>query len=171
MKKYLLIDFDGVLNTKRHYAFLKKNGNDTNDEFGSLFDPKAVECLRLIVEQTGAEIVISSSWKEYGDDFLRELWEKRNLPGQIYSIIPSLLVTSYLNNDTGYSFTIPERYSKGLEINAWLELNAEGDYRYCIIDDETFFLPYQLKHLVQVDEEDGLTDEFASIIIERLNQE
>lgn len=44
-----------------------------------------------------------------------------------------------------------------------------GDYSYCIIDDEAFFLPYQLEHLVQVDEENGLTGEKASMAIEILN--
>lgn len=169
MEKYLFIDFDGVLNTHNYRSYLIENETDTNDEFGCLFDPQAVACLKFIVEKTAAKIVISSSWKEYGTDFLRELWEKRNLPEQIYSIIPSLISTNYLNHDTGYSFKIPERYSKGLEINAWIELNVAGDYSYCIIDDEAFFLPYQLEHLVQVDEEKGLTGEKASMAIEILN--
>lgn len=171
MEKYLFIDFDGVLNTKSYQYFLVKNETDTNDEFGCLFDPKTVECLKLIVEQTAAKIVVSSSWKEYGADFLYELWAKRNMPETIFSIIPSLIRTTYLNHDTGCSFSIPERFSKGLEINAWLEENAFGDYRYCIIDDENYFLPYQLEHLVQVNEEEGLTMDLVPIIIKKLNQE
>ena len=170
MKKYLFLDFDGVLNTNRHHIYLNENGYDTNDEFGAIFDPEAMESLKLIVEQTGAEIVISSSWKEFGRDFIYELWEKRNMPGKVYSIIPSLIITNYLDNNTGESISIPERYSKGLEINAWLELNVAGDYRYCIIDDENYFLPYQLEHLVQVNEDKGITRDIASLIIERLNR-
>ena len=91
MEKYLFIDFDGVLNTHNYRSYLIENETDTNDEFGCLFDPQAVACLKFIVEKTAAKIVISSSWKEYGADFLRELWEKRNLPEQFYSIIQVLL--------------------------------------------------------------------------------
>lgn len=167
MKKYLFVDFDGVLNTNRHRYHLIQEGKNTKDRFGPIFDPNAVENLRNIILHTGAEIIISSSWKEFGTDFLYEMREIRQLP-EFHSITPSLVITNYLDNNTGKSFSIPEQYSKGLEINAWLNIYATHDSRYCIIDDEIFFLPHQLAHLVQVNEDTGLTEEAASIIIEKL---
>lgn len=169
MDKYLFVDFDGVLNTGSYRCRLVSEGKEVKDQFGPLFDPNAVEKLRTIIQHTGAKIIISSSWKEFGSDFLHELWTKRNMPETIYSIIPSLILTNYIDHNTGKSFRIPEIYSKGLEINAWLDTYATGNYRYCIIDDENYFLPYQLEHLVQVNEEKGLTKGVASIIIEKLN--
>ena len=53
------------------------------DDYGILFDPEAVKYLKRIIEETGAEIVISSSWKytyPY-QEFLR-MWEDRELPGR-----------------------------------------------------------------------------------------
>ena len=170
MKKYLFLDFDGVLNTKLHCHSLQKNNEHSTDEFGAIFDPIAIQNLKQIIEQTDAKIVISSSWKEYGRDFIHELWGKRNMPGKIYSITSSLFITNYIDHNTNESFSIPERYSKGLEINAWLNTYATNDDIYCIIDDENYFLPYQLEHLVQVDEESGLTCKHASLIIEKLNR-
>lgn len=170
MKKYLFLDFDGVLNTNRHRFYLIKEGKNTKDQFATIFDPDTIYNLKTIIEHAGAEIVISSSWKEFGQYFILELWVKRNMPGKVYSIIPSLILTNYLDNNTGESISIPETYSKGLEINAWLETYATGNYRYCIIDDENYFLPYQLEHFVQVNEDKGLTSDIASIIIDKLNR-
>ncbi len=170
MDKYLFIDFDGVLNTERYAKFLKTKGFDTNDRFGTRFDPEAVQNLKTIVEQTGAKIVISSSWKEYGEEFLHELWQERNMPSEIYSVAPSLLETNYFAEGGILSF--PERYSKGLEINAWFEFMMEsGNYNYCIIDDECYLLAEQLSHLVQTDSNDGLTASLAKRVIEILNRE
>ncbi|MBR6639623.1 MAG: hypothetical protein IKL35_04590, partial [Muribaculaceae bacterium] len=83
MDKYLFIDFDGVLNTENYTKFLQTNGFDSNDKFGTRFDPYALQNLKAIIEQTGAKIIISSSWKEYGVEFLQELWQERNLPSEI----------------------------------------------------------------------------------------
>ena len=169
MKKYLFLDFDGILNTNRHRFHLLKERKNTEDQFGPVFDPDTIENLKTIIAQTSAEIVISSSWKEFGADFLHEMRVSRNLP-KFHSITPSLILTSYLDHNTGKSLRIPERYSKGLEINAWLDTYASGNYRYCIIDDENYFLPYQLEHLIQVNEYKGLTSDFVSIIIDKLNR-
>ena len=56
----IFLDFDGVLNTKRYQARLVVNGKPTKDAWGPLFDPRAVDNRRKIIESTGAEIVISS---------------------------------------------------------------------------------------------------------------
>lgn len=170
MDKYLFLDFDGVLNTENYTKFLQTNGFDPNDEFGTRFDPDALQNLKAIIEQTGAKIIISSSWKEYGVEFLQELWQERNLPSEIYSITPSLIMTNYLDQIEGGSFHLPERYSKGLEINAWLEKNASGKYSYCVIDDENYFLAEQLSHLVQTSSKNGLTAVDAEKVIEILKQ-
>lgn len=170
MKKYLFIDIDGVLNTENHIKSLQNKGVDSNDQYGPLFAPQAVQNLKAIVELTDAKIVISSSWKEYGVEFLQEMWSECNIPVEFYSVTPSLILTSYLDHIEGNSFRLPERYSKGLEINAWLQKNTSGDYRYCIIDDENYFLAEQLSHLVTTDAKDGLTEEVAKQVAEILNR-
>lgn len=170
MKKYLFVDFDGVLVSDNFIDELKHSGKDYNDEYGAIFNPKCIDNLLEIIKQTDAKIVISSSWKEYGVEFLQEMWSERGMPVEFYSVTPSLILTSYLDHIEGNSFRSPERYSKGLEINAWLQKNTSGDYRYCIIDDENYFLAEQLSHLVTTDSKDGLTEEVAKQVAEILNR-
>ena len=169
MVKYLFVDFDGVLVSDNFIDELKHSGRDFNDEFGALFDPKCIDNLLEIIKQTDAKIIISSSWKEYGIEFLDEMWSNRNIPVKIHSVNPSLLITNYLDQTNGSSFSLPERFAKGLEINAWIEINAPKNYKYCIIDDECFFLANQIEHLVQTDSHSGLTATLAEKAIQILN--
>ena len=87
MKKILFLDIDGVLNTERWHKKMMES-HAPKDSFGYDFDPEAVANLRRIIEATGAEIVISSSWKGYGMDGLQELWETRDLPGKVIDMLP-----------------------------------------------------------------------------------
>lgn len=71
-----------------------------------------------------------------------------------------------------YSWTTTEyfmeRQTRGHEIEKWLD---EHDYidRYVIVDDDSDFLPSQMKYFVQTDGRVGLTMENAEKIIEILN--
>lgn len=159
MEKYLFLDFDGVLNTGRYAKQLRKEGIDPFDEFGAMFDPDAIDNLRCIVEQTGCKIVLSSTWRNEGMMMMRALWENRNLPGKLFSMTPILLSTTYNDARNGELFTIPERNSKALEIQAWLQRNAKEPFKYVIIDDENVFFYGQQEHLVQTEEYGGLTIE------------
>ena len=71
-------------------------GHAPKDSFGYDFDPEAVDNLRRIIEATGVEIVISSSWKGYGLDGLHELWETRNLPGKVIDSTPDVVTDEML---------------------------------------------------------------------------
>jgi hypothetical protein len=157
MEKHLFLDFDGVLNTDRYAKRLKKEGIDPFDEFGAMFDPNTISNLRSIVEQTDCKIVLSSTWRNEGMMRMRALWENRNLPGKLFLMTPILLSTTYNDARNGELFTIPERNSKALEIQAWLQRNAKEPFEYVIIDDENVFFYSQQEHLVQTDEYDGLT--------------
>ena len=59
MKKVIFLDIDGVLNTSRWHNQVESS--KLQDEYGYLFDPVAVANLAKIIEETGADIVISSS--------------------------------------------------------------------------------------------------------------
>ena len=168
--KYLFLDFDGVLNTSRYAKLLRTEGLDLYDEFGAIFDPNTIANLKSIVEQTNCKIVLSTSWRNEGFLRMRSLWKDRNLPGEIFSMTPILLSTTYQNAQTGEMFGIPELHAKALEINAWLQQNASKSFNYVIIDDENVFFQKQQKHLVLTDEYDGLTVDKADKAIEILNQ-
>ena len=169
MDKYLFLDFDGVLNTARYAKLLKREGIDPFDEYGSMFDPIAINNLKTIVDQTNCKIVLSSSWRNEGMMQMQALWKDRNLPGVSFSMTPILLSTTYQDPRSGEFFSIPERNAKALEINAWLLRHALGTSRYVILDDENVFFQSQQEHLVQTDEYDGLTDQKAQLAIDVLN--
>jgi histidinol phosphatase-like enzyme len=40
--KYIFLDFDGVLNTEKHQAYLRSIRMNTCDGYGLIFDPDAV---------------------------------------------------------------------------------------------------------------------------------
>ena len=169
MVRYLFLDFDGVLNTGNYARQMKREGIDPFDEFGALFDPEAIANLKHIVDQTDCKIILSSTWRNEGIMRMRELWKERNLPGEIYSMTPILLSTSFQDAMTGDMMEFPLREAKALEINAWLYQNAGRDDRYVILDDEDHFFPQQQEHLVLTDENEGLTYQKAQKAIWLLN--
>lgn len=57
MRKVIFLNIDGVLNTKWWYTQMDKN--TTRDKYGYAFDPNAVANLKKILDETGADIVIS----------------------------------------------------------------------------------------------------------------
>ena len=100
---------------------------------------------------------------------MRELWKDRNLPGEIFSMTPILLSSSFQDAMTGEMMGFPLREAKALEINAWLYQNAGRDDRYVILDDEDYFFPKQQEHLILTDDKEGLTDRKAQKAIWILN--
>lgn len=169
MDRYLFLDFDGVLNTGKYAKQMKREGIDPFDEFGAIFDPEAIANLEHIVELTGCKIVLSTTWRNEGIMRMRELWKQRGLPGEIFSMTPILLSTSFQDAMNGEMMGMPLCEAKALEINAWLYQNAVKDYRYVILDDENYFFPKQQEHLVLTDEKEGLTDRKAQNAIWILN--
>ena len=167
MKKVIFLDIDGVLNTHRWSCEIIDDASE--DEFGRSFDPKAVANLARIIEKTGAEIVISSSWKFYGVTALRKLWERRRLPGTILDITPNTMSDELLLNidlektDLGVC--------RGNEIKEWLELYEGEEFNYVIIDDMDDMLPEQEKHFVRADMEFGISDKVAQRVISILNEQ
>jgi hydroxymethylpyrimidine pyrophosphatase-like HAD family hydrolase len=146
MIKVLFLDIDGVLNTDRQQWHCQMNCITPIDEFGYEFDHKAVDNLATILEETGAEIVISSSWKFLGLQTLQKMWEDRKLPGTILDITP-------------------DGKSKGWEIDEWLMECESQVNRYAIIDDENDILPKQLNHFVQTNYQFGITCKDAERVI------
>jgi hypothetical protein len=152
--KVIFLDFDGVMDTAYYGHVLGKEGRPANDEFGAVFDPNCVRNLREIIDQTGAEIVVTSSWKSvmsYGE--MLDMWEKRGLPGEMIDVTPT---TSTCRN-------------RGDEIDVWLK-ECKEDCQYVILDDidESNFNEHQLPKLIVVNPYHGLDKEAAERAIELL---
>ena len=165
MRKVIFLDIDGVLNTGRWYS--KMDRNTPKDKYGYAFDPNAVANLKKIVDETGAEIVISSSWKSFGLSELEEMWQDRVLPGKLIGITPNTVSDEMLLNadlDHMELFSI-----RGMEIKEWLSKKGKYVSHYVIIDDMDNMLQEQKSHFVQTNPEVGITEENAVQAISILN--
>ena len=159
MRKILFLDIDGVLNTNWWEQ------KPSVDQYGYGFDPRAVANLKKIIDETGADIVISSSWKFMGLTQMQEMWEDRMLPGKLVGITPNtvsdeLLLTADLDNMEFFDI-------RGYEIKEWLSKHKVD--RYAILDDMDCMLPEQTLHFVQTNPMFGITQEDAEQVIKILN--
>ena len=157
MKRFIFLDFDGVMDTTHHTNWLYHEGLPENDRYGVVFNPECIGYLREIVDRTGAEIVVSSSWKDtmtYAQ--ILQMWKDRDLPGFVTDVTPTC--SSH----------------RGDEIALWLgifkEMSGGEECEYVIIDDlgEMDFNEDQLDHLVSVDQFYGLDEDACRRAVEIL---
>lgn len=145
MFKVIFLDVDGVLNCWET--------TDTCAGYRGLDDDKILR-LKKIIDETGAKIVLSSSWRvnRTRDNVyaleLREYLDKRLSEHgiKIYS-------------ETSFHHSSGEH--RGAEIKAWRDAHKNLDY-WIVLDDIVFndFHYYGvIEHLVLTDEWDGLTDD------------
>ena len=166
MKNIIFLDIDGVLNTERWH--LNEGQNAPQDQYGDTFDPKAVANLALIIEKTGAEIVISSSWKFSGLESMQAMWRERKLPGKVIDITPSTVSDEMLLKAN--SEELDKMPFKGYDIEEWHSNNSKQIKNYIIIDDENCFLPQQWSNLIRTNPKYGISKEDAEKAIKYFNQ-
>jgi len=161
--KVIFLDIDGVLNViPKDY-----------DEYGGLFHQHLVDNLKWIIEETRAKIVISSTWRFGGLQRMKDMWEKRSLPGEIIDITPDCYD---LVNEGRFEYL--DHVDRGHEIDYWLEGRTDIE-NWVIIDDDNDFLPHQRHRFVRtanninhpdcIDIGWGLTKECAKRVIAILN--
>ena len=157
--KVLFLDIDGVLNSEVFYTKKSqweryKRAEDsgyTRDERRALanIDKRAVSLLNYIVENTDAEIVISSTWRS--DFNLPYIMRFVGLKRPYYGITP-----------------YDKSRHRGTEIQTWLD-DYGNNVKYVILDDDSDMLERQLPYFIKVDPYYGLTKEIADKVIEILN--
>lgn len=128
---------------------------------GLSFDLEAVQWLNYIVDNSNADIVITSSWKYKGLEAMHNMWTEYAMHGYVKDITPSIQMRRDL-------FCM-----RGMEILKWLSENyPEGmeQPRYVIIDDGDDFLPEQAEMLVRTNAEVGITKEDAAKAINILTK-
>lgn len=151
--KVIFLDIDGVLN-------LIPQGHD---QYGGIFHPHFIENLKHIIDETDAQIVISSSWRYSGLDVMKRMWKHRNLPGNVIDITP----------------IHREHVIRGIEIKEWLYKHQDIE-SYVIFDDDKDMLEEQMENFVNtfenfthtdyIDCGYGLTIECAEEAIKILNK-
>lgn len=148
--KIIFLDIDGVLNSTRSCV--------ANGGFGRIFDhdswkeldPVAVKLIAHVAKETGAEVVLSSSW--------RILANKEDIIAfQDFLGVSIIDVTPQLHG------------CRGEEIQQWLDSCKEPVEAFCIIDDDSDMLHEQEGNFVQADERIGLTWQNCEDIMAVLN--
>ena len=158
-QKIVFMDCDGVLNYTQWYYSDRNPGNLYGQE-GDI-DPECVARILKVCEVAGAKIVLSSDWRI--DKGAISRLERAGFPkGLICDQTPEL-IWNCLNSHTG-------SYSRGKEIDMWLNEHPDT-YDYVIIDDREDFSNEQKRlHFVHVDSDIGFTDENMNEAIEILTR-
>ena len=165
MRKVIFLDLDGVLNTARWHR--QADQQSLQDEYGYRFDPAAVANLKKIVDDTGAEIVISSSWKYMGLTKLKKMWKERMLPGKLIDVTPNSVGDKFLLHADLDSMDLLS--IRGKEIKEWLMLHGRDVSHYAILDDMNDIQQEQEPYFVWIDPEVGITNGNVMQVVMILN--
>ncbi len=144
--KILFLDIDGVLNR------CGKSAQGLEED--------KVLLLKSIVEQTGCEIVLSSTWRKSEHNLERiKLLCRQRLGCELFGTTP------IMDRKVDGLWRAEQR---GTEIANWLEPWQHKNPRFVILDDDAD-MGDLLPHLVKTDSFTGLTAEIAAEVIARFN--
>jgi hypothetical protein len=160
--KIIFLDIDGVLNCETAYRsgecnYVKWHWTDGKEDHHQSFYSKSKELFNKLIDETGAKIVISSTWRSSGIEFMKRVWELEGMKGEIIGVTPN-----FRGDIDGYS--IP----RGCEIDYYIRndldfghinwckktqqeyIDRSGVENYIIIDDDSDMLYGQRNHFVHV---------------------
>jgi hypothetical protein len=163
--KIIFLDIDGVMNCQEGFDPKNKNRikrvplDGTERSYSEFYGPSK-KLLNDLIETTNAKIVISSTWRNSGIEFMRKVWESEKMSGEVIDITPNL---RGLGLGKGLNINIP----RGLEIEEWLRVNGYSDIywskelqqeyidksgieNYLILDDDGDMLWNQREHFVHI---------------------
>lgn len=146
----VFLDFDGVIVTRRSLIawekVMRESGEHLDD--GHMLDSECVRHLDALCEASGAEIVISSSWRRIHELPKLASWLRR--AGVRAEVIGRTQMT---NHDRGH------------EIALWLMVHQPDGCPYVVLDDDTDAGFGHGDRFVRCDLKDGLTDERAAMAL------
>jgi hypothetical protein len=182
--KVIFLDIDGVLNCERAYKngfckYVEWTWPDGSKDHHQSFAPWCKEYLNELIELTGAKIVISSTWRHSGLEYMKKVWEMEGMKGEIIGITPDF---------RSYKVRIP----RGVEIEHYLNedlkfhhinwdrdiqkeyMEKSGIENYIILDDDSDMLYGQRNHFVHILPSprniDGLNQEYFTKALSKLTQ-
>lgn len=151
--KVIFLDIDGVLNHQKHYEWLMTTNEPTPMQRTypyTEFNPESCKLLKEVIDETDAQIVVSSSWRLDGLAKINKLLRFFGLPNAID-------ITPCLNT------------ARGIEIDAWLAAHPEVD-KYVILDDDEDMNTEQMPFFIKTNPyDDGLNAKCKDKAIKILN--
>lgn len=150
----LFLDIDGVLLTEASYRRGCVNGY--------LVPPQTcVDALNRLIGESGAQIVVSSTWRADGLSKMRETLAAWGVVGDVIGCTPQLQKKLVIS---GYS-DLYVSASRGSEIATWLD---ESPTQHFVILDDEADMGDLMPWLVQTDFTEGLADKHVSQALEVL---
>lgn len=148
------MDIDGVLNNIE--TFSKDNELDADN----------IKVFNEIVEKSGANVVISSSWRICFDfDELKQTLEKAGLKANIIDITPIHVPRDKWKNPD--SDIVQPYQTRGHEIQAWLDEHPTDQF---IIVDDNDEMSHLSPKLLKTKFEYGLTSEHVDTALKLFNK-
>jgi len=142
----IVLDIDGVL--AHSETFPLRDGLDGIWRYRKQLDPRCLERLQVLVQRTGAKVLLSSTWRryQYSRDAVEVELERLG--------IEMVGVTTHIDlRDPETKLFLP---SRGVEIQAWLDEHPEVE-RYVCLDDD-WFDDHPLVHISGGTHSGGLQD-------------
>lgn len=151
--KVIFLDFDGVITT------LKSNYN---------LDLEKMKMVKRICDETGAKIVVSSSWRyhtlEKTIEYITTIGCFRPIPFLMPELVVGVTPRFYFEDYNNKSIRIP----RGLEIDHYLRLHEEIE-NYVILDDDSDMLLSQKDNFIKTDTYEGISEADVEKSIRILN--
>lgn len=172
-QRVVFLDFDGVINTDRMAIKAITSQGEWRDDYGLRFDAESVTQLEKIIQATEARVVAITSWKQYGLDYLQEVWEYRHMPGAISDATPDYRTDFVMGEDGQTKCVSVPVETKGEGIEEWLlQEQMEGrETRYVILDDIQSFSDSQQDYFIQICPHCGITEADAARAIAILTKD
>ncbi len=149
--KVIFLDFDGVLNTDR---YIRDCGHT-----GVVIHPEKIRLIKKIVDSTGAEIVLTTSWKEHWSPNPERCDASGKLINEIFE----------RNGLTIYDKTPKTHLPREEEIRSWLEDNPDTE-NFVVLDDMRLVADFLTGHFVKTTAfRDALEETDAEAAIKILN--
>lgn len=155
--KILFLDLDGVLNS---HAFWKRRAKE-NISLDNKLDPIAIERLNRLTDETGAKLVVSSTWR------LPYVWNS-----QLGMLVRLLQGAGIKGEVIGMTPDHQKQYGRGGEIQAWmLQARQNGiDIESFVILDDDSDMDHLESFLVKTTMADGLQDSHVEAAIQMLSK-
>jgi hypothetical protein len=149
----VFLDIDGVLNHTQWLLDLSQIGR--SDASFSEVCPNNVANLSRILYRTGAQVVISSTWRL-----------NHSVPQLTGILCEATLPVNLADRLIGATPDLPGK-PRGAEIHQWLVRHRALNRPFCILDDDQDMVPH-MSRLVKTTMKTGLTPKLADLAIEML---
>jgi len=159
--RVLFLDFDGPMIPQRAYIYNAAQ-RDKMNKYGLIykyFDPCAAQNIKSVLEVTGAELVISSSWRRIG---YHDIADVLSINGLSKDYLHKDWATS-TEPDATRADRILQWVEEHQDVTSWVAVDDEP------LDNEAAYGNVNMKgHFVQVSLEDGILHEHTGRILHTL---